>query len=136
MTSLGIIQHIEEVRDLHIEGDFHCAMDGYRVATDAHVFLVLIENLGWCCESWGYLQSEDDLASFVGQGLREVRLTDIARNQKILDVLDVYEGGAQLVDFVTSHGVFQIAVYNSHNGYYGHEIRVTQDQAVLVQKTV
>jgi hypothetical protein len=113
-------------------------MDGYMVETDKHKYYVLIDNGQSCCESWGYLSSEDDLAQFVGANLTEVKLTDKALNQRIVNESEYYEGegGIQFVDFVTDRGVFQLAVYNSHNGYYGHGILVAKDNDILLSETL
>src|SRR5260221_4368784 len=137
---LGTIQSIEEVKDFHIEpvaplegkggrlgmaqmintlfGD--ASMDGYKVITGEHTVQILIDNGQSCCENWGYIASEDDFAPFIGAELREVNLTDTALNKEKVEASGYYEdgGGIQFVDFVTSQGVFQLAVYNAHNGYY------------------
>lgn len=155
----GIIQSIEEVKDLRIEpiaplegkggrlgfsqmlGNLFggAGMDGYKVTTDEHTLQVLIDNGQSCCETWGYFASEDDLASFVGAELREVNLTDIALKKEKVEASDYYggdDGGIQFVDFVTSQGTFQLAVYNSHNGYYGHGIVVAKDNDILLNETL
>jgi hypothetical protein len=113
-------------------------MDGYMVVTDEHTFYVLIDNGQSCCESWGYFSSEDDHKQYIGSTLNEVRLTDKALNSKTVEESDYYcdEGGIQLVDFVTSNGVFQLAVYNAHNGYYGHGILVAKDEEILLNETL
>lgn len=113
-------------------------MDGYRVETDQHIFHVLIDNYQSCCESWGYLSSEDDFQQFIDAELLEVRLTDTALKQKVVDESDYYNdaGGIQFVDFVTDRGIFQLAVYNGHNGYYGHGIVVAKDSEVLLSDTL
>jgi hypothetical protein len=156
---LGIIESITEIADLKIEpvasmngkggqlgisamisalgGCFE--MDGYKVVTDAHTFHVLISNGQSCCESWGYIQSEDDLSRFVGAELREVILTDTALNKAAVEKSDYYDGdcgGIQFVDFLTDKGTFQLAVYNAHNGYYGHPIVVAKDEEILLQETL
>ena len=53
-------------------------------------------------------------------------LTDTALNTKMVEAKeDIYEtGGIQFVTFNTDRGAFQLAVYNAHNGYYGHEILI------------
>jgi len=113
-------------------------MDGFLVETDKHKYYVLIDNGQSCCESWGYLSSEDDLTQFIGANLIEVKLTDKALNQRIVDESGYYEdeGGIQFVDFATDKGVFQLAVYNSHNGDYGHGILVTKDDDILLNETL
>lgn len=153
---LGKILAIEEVRDLEIcptpnlEGKGGrlglCGMinilagksnmDGYRVQTDLHTFHVLIDNNQSCCETWGYLSSEDDPQQFIGAKLLEVRLTDKALKSKVVENSGYYGddcGGIQFVDFITDRGAFQLAVYNAHNGYYGHEILIAKDEDVLLR---
>lgn len=104
----------------------HDNMDGYEIKTDITEVYVLIENVQNCCEDWGYFASEDDLSYFIGAELKEVKLTDTALNKTRADPLveNLECGGIQFVDFVTSKGTFQLAVYNAHNGYYGHNILV------------
>ena len=109
-------------------------MDGYEITTENKKIFVLISNGQNCCEEWGYFSSEDKLSDFIGADLLEVNLADTERNQKKLkEVLEygVYGGGIQFVDFVTTKGVFQLAVYNAHNGYYGHDILITSGDKVL-----
>lgn len=154
----GIIQSIEEVKDLHIApiapyegkggrlgfsqmlGNISGVsdMDGYKVTTNKHTVQVLIDNGQSCCENWGYFASEDDLSSFIGSELREVNLTDTALNTSKVEESGYYDdgGGIQFVDFVTSQGTFQLAVYNAHNGYYGHGIVVARDNDILLTETV
>lgn len=155
---LGKIKNIEEVYDYKIKpianlegkgGNLglsqifrtlsgYSDMDGYKVETDEHIFHVLIDNGQSCCESWGYFSSEDDMSKFIGAELREIKLTDKALNVKKFEESNFYEdaGGIQFVDFVTNKGVFQLAVYNAHNGYYGHGILVTKDEEILVNETL
>ena len=133
---LGRIKNIKEV--FGIDNYYHSGMDGYKVETDKHVFHVLVSNGQSCCESWGYLSSDDNFSPFVGVELLEVKLTDTALNQVVVDKSDYYDdvGGIQFVDFITSNGVFQLAVYNAHNGYYGHGILVTRDDKIIVNETL
>ena len=115
------------------------SMDGYEVVTDQHTYRILISNKQSCCENAGYLASDDDLAPYVGAELREVRLTDTALNTRCVEGVAPYgwdEGGIQFVDFVTDRGMFQLAVYNAHNGYYGHGVLVAKDDVVLLNETL
>lgn len=136
---LGTIESIAEVKDVaKVRNGYSTSMDGYVVHTDAHTFEVLIDNEQSCCESRGYLTSEDALDPFVGAQLREVQLTDSARNVTKVKESHQYEdaGGIQFVDFVTDRDVFQLAVYNGHNGCYGHEILIQKDDVVLADKSL
>jgi hypothetical protein len=156
---LGIIESIEEIHDFAIEPiaplESNVArlditqlinnlvgvanMDGYKVTTSEHAFHVLIDNGQSCCEGWGYISSDDNLAPFIGAELREVNLTDTALNTKKVEETAEYGfdgGGIQFVDFVTDRGTFQLAVYNGHNGYYGHGILVAKDDDIILSDTL
>ena len=112
-------------------------MDGYKIETDKHVYLVLInidKNYGGV---GGYLTSEDNVEYFIGANLREVKLTNTALNQAVVDEnipYGTFAGGIQFVDFSTDKGVFQLAVYNEHNGYYGRTILVAKDNELLLKE--
>lgn len=133
----GIITSIAEVEGVR---DNYYTLDGYKISTADHTIRVLISSNQQCCESWGYFASEDDLSAFVGAALQEIRLTDTALKQEVVEASCYgdehrYEdgGGVQFVDFVTSQGTFQLAVYNAHNGYYGHPILVAIDDEKLLE---
>ena len=134
---LGIIKHIQD--DYMITASMS-NMEGYKVETSLHNFCVLIDNGQSCCESWGYFSSEDNLEAFVGAELLEIQLTDTALNSKKVEESGYYEGegdgGIQFVDFVTNKGTFQLAVYNAHNGYYGHGILICKDKEVVLSETL
>lgn len=119
----------------------HTTMEGFRVVTTKHEILVLIDDQQSCCESWGYIHSADDLGDYVGATLRELRLTDTALNAKIVEGHGCGDygfdgGGIQFVDLNTSKGKLQLAVYNSHNGYYGHGIVVAVDRKPIAEDTL
>lgn len=148
---LGKIISIQEVRGVQLGNRdgrlglsrmiYFCvysSMDGYKVVTDKHIYHVLIDNVQSCCETWGYLSSEDDFEQFIGSELIEVKLTDTALNQTVVANSGYYEGrgGIQFVDFITTVGVLQLAVYNGHNGYYGHEIIIAKDEEILLEDTL
>ena len=130
---MGMAQMINAVFGGHQE------MDGYQVVTDKTKYMVLIDNGQSCCESWGYLANEDDLSVFIGATLKSVELTDTVLNKTQVERSDNYYGdggGIQFVDFVTDKGVFQLSVYNSHNGYYGHGILVAKDNEIVLNDTI
>jgi len=111
------ILKIEELRD----GDY----DGYKITTDKRTLDVAVDNGQCCCEYWGYMSSEDDLESFVGAALLRVESVDTALNAKT-EPGELDEGTVYFVNFYTSRGMFQLAVYDSHNGYYGHTFKIME----------
>lgn len=116
------------------------ATDGYEVITNETTYRILIDNFQCCCEDWGYFSSDDDFERYYGKTLIAVVLTDTVLNQKKLEEILPYGiecGGIQFVDFKFSDGsVLQFAVYNSHNGYYGHDIYVVKDQKIVTSNTL
>lgn len=103
--------------------------DGYEILTDRQLIYVLIDNGQSCCESWGYLASDDDLTQFEDAELLSISIVDEGYNERMIEAgryLD--EGGIVFVNFNTSNGVFQLACYNGHNGYYGHDVVVITNQ--------
>lgn len=109
---------------------------GFKIVTDEQEIVLAIDDESSCCESWGYFLTEDDTDKFVGAELRGVRLTDTNRSSKTFgsdwkddanhESLD--DGGVMFVDIETDRGTLQFVAYNAHNGYYGHEARVSSRQ--------
>ncbi len=115
------------------------SMDGYAVVTSKHTVRTLIDDGQSCCEDSGYFSTDDDLSAYVGANLRDIEITDTALNTKAIDEKFEYGfdgGGVMFVTFKTSRGDFQLAVYNSHNGYYGHGIIVAVDDEIKHQDTL
>lgn len=105
--------------------------DGFRVDTDKQTIYVLIDNGQSCCESWGYLSSDDDMSRYVGAELRGLAVTDEGLNTRMVDAgkdAKSDSGGIVFVTFDTAVGPFQLACYNDHNGYYGHEVHIISEQ--------
>ncbi len=125
------IKSIEEV-----EGyiDDNGGWDGYLVETSERKIRLLVDNGASCCENWGMVASEDDLGYFLGAELLRIDWTgpDLV---KLVDV-DPYDGDVMFVDFVTSVGVLQLAVYNAHNGYYGHYAKLVIDGEAVHEDTI
>lgn len=116
-------------------------MDGYRIKTsDAGDVLVCIDDGQSCCERYGYFSSDDDLNQYVGANLNDIELVDTALKVESLKENDLEYGfdggGIQFVNFKTSKGTFQLAVYNAHNGYYGHGILVAVGENIIHQDTL
>lgn len=102
--------------------------DGLVVKTNLQEIQIGIENSQHCCETFGALITNDDTEEFIGAEVLGVTLTDTALN--VIDWLsgDFRDGGIQFVNIETNKGTLQYAVYNEHNGYYGHEIQVKSKQ--------
>jgi hypothetical protein len=101
---------------------------GYQVITNQQTIKVGISDGKSCCEDYGYLITNDDTKDFIGATLLSISIVDVALNNKEIEQLEYLDrGGVMFVNFETSKGLLQLAAYNAHNGYYGHD-------AVLVSK--
>jgi len=125
------IEEVEGVMDPRDGQQSYGSYDGYKVTTEKQTIWVLIDNNQNCCEDWGYLHSEKDvggLIRFSGADLLSVKIVDEEYNVSDIDLGGLECGRAVFVNFETSKGLLQLVAYNSHNGYYGHEVRVVSDK--------
>ena len=112
-----------------IDNDYQIKIDntsyaGYKIQTNKQEILLLIYDVQQCCESYGYLDTVDDKEDFIGSELNEIYLTDTKlESNDLIDIDDEYTN-IQFINLNTSKGLFQFTLYNSHNGYYGHDIRI------------
>ena len=116
MENLGKILSISEVSDKD-------GYDGYEVVTDKTKISLLIKNYNLCCENWGYSSSSDDFEDFISSEVLSIVVVD-EKLETINVPDDLYHGGIMFLNINTNQGTLQFAVYNSHNGYYGHEALV------------
>jgi len=119
---------IKSITESNFKTDgFYGWFEGFDIVTNIQTIHLGIESGQQCCESWGYLMSEDDLASFEGAEFREIKIVSNA-----IDGIDVetlndaiqFEGDAVFVNIETNRGTLQFVAYNGHNGYYGHDVVV------------
>jgi hypothetical protein len=102
---------------------------GYKITTDKQIITFSIYNNQCCCESYGYLSSDEFLDNFIG-----AELLSIKRVESVDGIINSYElndldcGDAIFINVETSEGLLQFAVYNAHNGYYGHSVKLESMQ--------
>lgn len=128
------IKAIREVHGLKVAPNDYTTFEGFEIETSQQKIHVLVADQGNCCESWGHVSTPDDLKEFLGANLRKIEVVDTALNKKEWDTQHPYgldEGGVIFVNFETSRGLFQLAVYNSHNGCYGHTAKLISKQVTL-----
>lgn len=109
-------------------------MDGFVIQTDAKAISILINTSQCCCENWGYLSTLDDLSDFNGASIDSVYMTDdrLESTDLKLDDVCVSVESCYFVNISTNRGVMQFTVYNEHNGYYGHGVKITIGDEVLL----
>ena len=129
---------IKEIRPYEGGKEYYGREAGFQIVTNKQTITLAIDDESCCCESWGYFLTEDDTDKFVGAELRAVEITDTNRSGKTFptgydynekdDAIHLEDGDVLFVDIKTDHGTLQFVAYNAHNGYYGHEARVSSTQ--------
>jgi hypothetical protein len=143
------IRMIEEFGDKYDYEGKAGGYSGYRITTSKQVIELGIWNVQDCCEIWGYFMSEDDLDSFLGAHLYDVRVVDTAQNVESLKkreldyTLQPYPeddwsvdrwANLMFVNLETDRGTLQFVAYNEHNGYYGHDAYVKARQLEVCRR--
>lgn len=116
-------------------------MEGYHIKTNKQNIYILIAGIQQCCESWGYeacteegiIETKDDLQDFIGAELLSIERVE-AENHNNIEIYSKLEEkikedcfnypDTEFINVKTSNGVLQFVLYNSHNGYYGHEVYI------------
>lgn len=118
------ITKIEEVFDYGVGVQPYDTFEGFIITTDKRQIKFLVSDQPSCCETFGHLASLDDTAQFIGEELKSVGVVDTAlkTTELKLDERQIATEECVFVNLETSAGQLQFTVYNSHNGYYGHEV--------------
>lgn len=112
--------------------------DGFSINTNKQCILIGISNEKSCCELWGYFISNDDLQDFIGASILDINIVDECLNvKKLKDNCDIFfEGKVIFINIETSNGTLQFTAYNSHNGYYGHEVVVIASNEIYIRENI
>lgn len=130
------ITSIKEVYEVTIE-DQYGSYEGWEIQTTLRNIKIYVNDQQSCCETFGSIVSEDNVESFIGSDLSKVEVVDVACSVKMLeDIGSLDAGDTMFVNFTTSKGLLQFAVYNSHNGYYGHDAKFIVDDIILHEKCI
>lgn len=103
-------------------------LSGYIIETDKQEIKFGTSNYQSCCEHWGYFSSNDNFDEFIGADLLSIETVDTAINVEQLEAESADVDDCMFVNIKTSEGLLQFAVYNSHNGYYGHSVKLISEQ--------
>jgi hypothetical protein len=123
------IKEIKKIYNLTINNrGLKTTYDGFCIETDKGSIKILIENCQNCCENFGYATCEDDLDYFIGAEVLNVSIvSDEDGNIKtryIESGIKIPFDYTMFVNVETTKGTIQFAVYNAHNGYYGHRVSI------------
>lgn len=124
LENYGSIISIDEISDYQDPILDSICTGGYKIITDKFEIYILIGNEQNCCEVFGYISSDDEFSDYIGETITGIIKTDDELNQKVIDKLDLIGGSEEtntfFINVETTKGPIQFALYNSHNGYYGH----------------
>jgi len=103
-------------------------------------YIFKISNYQNCCESWGVCLSEDDLLPYYGAELIDIYFTDTSLKTTYLNHIALQKNSydfhnIQFINFKTDKGIFQLTVYNCHNGYYGHDVTIIRNGCEKIYET-
>ena len=121
----------EIIKSIRSEDEIADGYDGFEIKTNKRTIQLLVDNFQGCCESWGYMCSEDNPQDFVGSELLCIEYLNMDRRKVKVDCGDLDAGRVMFIDLVTTQGTFQVAVYNAHNGFYGHDARFVIDNELV-----
>lgn len=114
---------IIQIHETTFEGrDGYGNYEGYIVTTNRRRIKLGISTGQSCCEVTGYFSSIENPLEFIGGRLMSVEVVDTLLNKERIDEVSYLDqGDVMFVNFNTDIDTLQFTVYNSHNGYYGHE---------------
>lgn len=117
------ILKIEEVYNITLGNSKYTTYDGITIETEDEVIYFVIENGQNCCENWGtYLYTPEKLENYVGADY--LGYTESTCEQIVNSLKNEYVSPDEtcFLNIKTSKGDIDYAVYNSHNGYYSHDV--------------
>ena len=124
-----LISSIKEIEEGNLSKEYE-DFEGYEIKTNKHTYALLITSGAECCEYFGYFSKPDDIEDFLGAELLKIEIVksdcsveEVESHSQVFQADEV-----QLVNFVTNFGVFQLAVYNVQDGYYGHKVTFVVDK--------
>lgn len=126
------ILKIEEVFGYEVESggkSYDNKGDGFVITTDRQEIKFLISSNAQCCESWGQIFMNDNPQDFIGSKIINIETIGTALDKKKIDDLGSIDcGEISFLNINTDKGTLQLAVYDSHNGYYGHSVFIRSNQ--------
>ena len=117
---------MDEIIELINTDYYPSGYEGVLIKTNKQEIKLLISSGQGCCETAGYLSTNDTVSEFIGAKVLGVTITDAG-----LSTADLEEDSTCCMMFCTiktDKGDFQFTAYNSHNGYYSHEVKIVSTQ--------
>lgn len=129
MTNPEIIEKISEIEDFYFPDRSSWPYSGFEIQTNNQIIRFLINSSRCCCEAFGYICTNDNTAEFIGAKILSISSFNEDGTTTLFN--NPYRDQAEetvFLDVMTDKGKLQFAVYNSHNGYYSHDIKIQSEQ--------
>jgi hypothetical protein len=111
--------------------------DGYVVTlSNSTQIKIGVSNSPDCCEQWGYFSTDDDPQRFIGAEFLGLERTEAGQIAVPGHAYGLDGGDTMFVDVLTDQGKLRLAVYNAHNGYYGHSAVLIVGDALVLDETL
>mgnify|MGYP000876036974 FL=1 len=128
-------EYIESIIEFHNRKvNKYDRWDGLSVTTNKRRITLAISSVQSCCEHYGTILSEDDKSLYIGTELMSINFIDACSYDECevlkksrLESCDVDVLDCAFINLNTDKGKLQFAVYNNHNGYYGHDIKFIEE---------
>lgn len=109
-------------------------LDGVKIDFDNDKSLVFgISNDQDCCEEWVYKVDDEDVSNYIGAKIHSIEIVDHYVSTQ-LEEIGACETDCYFLNVMTTKGELNFAVYNIHNGYYGHRVTMKYDNKEMFSK--
>lgn len=115
---------------------FYEELDGVKIDFDNDKSLIFgISNDQDCYEEWVYISQfdDEDVANHIGAKIRSIEIVDHYVSTQ-LEEIGACETDCYFLNVMTTKGELNFAVYNIHNGYYGHRVTMKYDNKEMFSK--
>ncbi len=129
---------IDEITGITLNTIKHYTFSGYKITLEGdycrpectEIFIV-IEDGQASGEEFGYLTTNDDLSEYIGCTVKSLNAVDVVNGKYLKNTVlpcGVHRSEAVFVNIeVYGNTPLQFAVYNSHNGFYGHQVVISSE---------
>lgn len=134
---MDTILDIERVFSIKQTEDAIEYYDGYIIKTSENIYQLLISNYTHYIEDWGCCTTAPDIKQFINKKISKVIIPDtiISQQSKISIQFIIFEFVKDKNSQIDEKEL-QIAVYNTHNDYYGHHIIFQKNNEIVINKFI
>lgn len=133
MTPPEVIKQIKEIDDFWFNNRDRNQYQGYEIITSHQAIRFIISKEPICCEHFGYICTNDNIEDFIGAEVLSISSLNGDGSTTLFtpEYLrgPTYEELKVFLNIDTNRGRLQFVVYNSHNGHYGHRVKIQSSRS-------